>query len=612
MPLSPQERTTFLDWCLAHPGTSIHPAIEFKSSEIEGTGVFLNPTKLSSEDTQSTEDPVIVLRVPKTLSLSIDTIAESLLTRQLQHEVEIESQSASFVKQGHILISFLSKLRTSFEEQIDPYVRGGLNETNILVGEIQTLMILKEIRNRYPDQYGGETMTGPFAEMDPYFDLLLQIDVNAVKTDQQLYEPYKQLFKFNEREFRYEIESLRNEAVLEAIKETFPHLSITEDIITTNWLRSVEMAVISRILEIPEPLSDSEKEGFAVSSTLVPIIDFVNHSNDLVNCYFDADKDNGDIVLKLDLTKIQGAVSRVDHELELFIQYSDYEDTFRFLHSYAFIPKSHTIRPLYELTIDREYLSKQVVHQECNYNLGLMLRWFQILPNVQFVITYDSANSSMAKVQINLDNNFIVFGFSKGLSYDSEIAVDIVGSTLSEFGSFSDEFVEKYLQLEESLDNDAIVDYPATPFVNSQGEAFENIEDLVKSTEDEEIESLMGQFVEFLNKYATYRLGQLHRFLTQYEQSSTNSSSVIQFVKFEMELLETFQKEVSKAENPQDLIIDSEECDPEWLKLRLTPRTVNNKVRQQMFEEAAADADVTTESADVTGIEESLDDLTVD
>lgn len=613
MTLSTAERLQFLNWCLSFQGTWIHPSITFKSSEIEGTGVFLDTNKLTEDELHSEqEEPVVVVRIPKSLSLSIDTIAQTLLTRQLQFEVEHENEKS----QGQVLISFLSNLRSSFEDQIDPYVRGGLNETNILVGEIQTLMVLKEIRDKSMlDSTVTTDATSPFAEFDPYLDLLLKIDVNAVKTN-DLYEDYKKLFKFNEREFRYEIEKLRNRAVKEAITAAFPDWNF-DLLISEKWLRQVEMAVISRILEIPEPLkkdeeaTEEQETGFAVASTLVPIIDFVNHSNDLVNAYFDADKENGDILLKLDPSKIiKQQDNHKSQELELFIQYSDYEDTLRFLHSYAFIPKSTTITPLYELPIDREYLQNTKVSP--TYDLALFLKWFQIKPNVQFVITYDSSRK-IDQLRINLDDNFIVFGFIGGLTYQKEIALDIVESALAEYGSFSNSFIQRYLQLEESIDNDAIVDYPVTPFVNEEGEVYENIEDLITNTEDDVIEQLMVDFIEFLNEYASFRLNQLQEFLESHKDSN-ESSIVIQFIHFEKELLTKFKEICSKIEIKQDLIIGSEECDDEWLKLRLTPRAVNNAIRQQIFEQeqhaALQDQNVDQQNDEV--LRNGLDNLSLD
>ncbi|KAH3672093.1 hypothetical protein WICMUC_004443 [Wickerhamomyces mucosus] len=579
-------RERFITWCESE-GSKISKFITFKNSDTEGTGVFLDLDQYSKEnDLTKVDEEFVVLRIPKHMCLSLETIGENFLKEQLAYDLDTK-----FIRQGKLLSTFLSNFQSYFQESLDPFVRGGLNETNILVGELQMLVIIKIIREKLieeslSEEYEEFLRNSPFSKLDQYLELLYLTEVNSVKLDEYYFE-YLDAFKYNEREFRHRIEKVKSQAVLDALHQYLP--SELFRFVDVNFLRRVEISVISRILEIPEPLEKDLKQeinedygddkqenieyGFAVSSTLVPVIDFVNHSNDFVNSYFDADEVTGDIILKLEPKRLEG----LKGEVELFIQYSDCEDVLRFVHSYGFIPKSITKSIIYEHPISREYLRD---YRVSNYSLANFFKWFQIQPNVQFVITYDES-LNIRKAQLNLDENFIVFGFSKNLKYIKENALELIERGIGEVGEFSSGFIEKYLSLEESDGNDIISGYNGTPFIINRNHEI-NLKSLVENTSDEEINSLILDFLEFLVDYFKIRIDNLKSLNSRL----TNKSSIIsQFSDFEYELLSKFINDYGDSDDKLSLVLDADELDDEWVKLRLKPITVPVESRKDLLDE---------------------------
>lgn len=103
-------------------------------------------------------------------------------------------------------------------------------------------------------------------------------------------------------------------------------------------LRQVYAAISSRCLEIPEEV-EKQSDDFVVNSTLVPVLDYANHSNELQNSHFDVDRQTGDILLLLDLDKVPEG----KRKFEVLISYSPNEDPASFMFFYGFVPSSSSI-----------------------------------------------------------------------------------------------------------------------------------------------------------------------------------------------------------------------------------------------------------------------------
>jgi hypothetical protein len=531
-------------------------------------------------------------------------------------------------------------------------VRNGLNETNILVGEIQILTLLKRIRDKLLDSeetspdYKKFLEGSPFRKYDPYLELLYATEVPLIKLD-RYYKDFQKIFKHYHEDFRSKIEAAQRGAILKALDSIDEEFGFDpRELVTEAVLRQVEASVISRILEIPEELKPAAEEpieqqgrfdkfknpeetdfrkvlrseepvpvdaeeheqgrldrynnpdetdfrkayrntdekiseySFSVASTLVPIIDFVNHSNDLVNSSFDVDRLNKDVLLKIDGAKMQG----LHGEVELLITYSEVEDVFKFVHSYGFIPKSSKTPILYQHLLDRDYLLKYSVKKEgSEHNLGVFLKWFSIQPNVQFVIEYAS-NGEIKDVFVNLDENYFPFAFTKGLKYVPERAFAIfkelgdVEAEEDEKVELSDEYIHELIGLLESNQNDIIESCGLTPYVHPDVDEAESItiDTIIQNTPDDEVNNLIGEFIDFLVIYFQQRLEVLKGFLEL--EADHKPSTVVQLVKFEVELLERFILKTSKLQSADDkvenLVIGADEVDEQWLKNRMRPITL--------------------------------------
>lgn len=613
-----QYRDSFIQWVVDN-GAQLSEFVEFKDSQLGGTGVFFNIDEYEKQNGELNPDTLPpLLRVPKRLSLSLDSIAESLLAPQLKYDLKA---NGDYIKQGQIFQIFLSELTKSFSEGIDPYFRGGLNETNILVGEIQILTILKRIRKELlkssntSEDYKNYLKNSPFALFDRYLELLFLTDVNSVKLD-KYYELYKTSFKYNQREYRFLIEKAKNLAIFSALDSIDEDLGFNpKDLVDIKFLQKVEISVISRILEIPEALKESKeveaepqgrydkvdnedardprkpqrdqvpedgvaeedgedgKEyGFAVASTMVPIIDFVNHNNDRMNSVFDVDKETEDILLRY-----KPSESRPKGQVELFISYSEYEDVFNFINAYGFVPKSTKTNPIYEHAIDRDYLAQYQLESEIDgkkykHNVGKVLKWFGQAPNIQFVLTYE--NDKIIDVKLNLDENFIIFAFTKGLEYDSERAIEIIKEIHED--ETNENFIKEILELEESPASDIVESNGQTPYKLHGHEGYVDLFTIIENTEDDEVNNLMIEFVQFLLPYFKYRIKHLDSELLL--NAKDLKSIITQFGVFEREILTKFIEIAQGLETKEELldfIIGAEEIDAQWLKYRLRPRYVS-------------------------------------
>lgn len=148
-------------------------------------------------------------------------------------------------------------------------------------------------------------------------------------------------------------------------------------------LRQLYSAIVSRVLEIPQLSEASSADGsFVVTPSLVPTLDYVNHGDETTrNAYYDIDRTNGDIVLRLDPTKIRKKGLR----REVLISYTDIEDSMGLITKYGFDPANDTESQaikLFSCPLDKKLLSSI---DSQGINIRNFYKWFCVLPTIQFV-----------------------------------------------------------------------------------------------------------------------------------------------------------------------------------------------------------------------------------
>ena len=183
-------------------------------------------------------------------------------------------------------------------------------------------------------------------------------------------------------------------------------------------------------------------------------------------------------------------------------------------------------------------------------------------------------------MKMNLDENFIVFGFVEGLQYSREAALAIV-KHYSEFQK--DEYIAELLALEESDANDIIEGYDVIPYscVYVENEDV-NLETLVSNLPDDVINGLMLKFMGWFVEYSTTRISQLDSSL----ESIPDTSIVHQFAALEKNVLLKFKQEFEACKSEEDkleLVIGADDLDDEWLKHRLRPRNIPSGQRLELL-----------------------------
>lgn len=310
-----------------HPGLEIAQSREGKDS---GTGVFIDKVYASQ--------PCELMRIPKDLALSLPSCQDLLES--------LPEESQKIVKKclSHIV---------------------SLTETNILVNYVIGFVIVRR------------TSAWPHKHLDSYLDTLLSTKVENIHSDS--------------------VEAIKRFAQTSLAKENVLFQAYYQDLLfaSDNYNRLMEdlplsafslaefiqlnNAIKSRILEIPSRIDESE--DYSTDISLVPLLDFVNHSTDEVkanNAHFNVDKVTGDILLLFDPAPHYTAV--VENDLvEVLIKYSEVEDVHRFFFNYGFIPTSANSAKILHVSVDGS--------------------------RVQFVLYY-SEEGCLEDVVLNMDDNF--------------------------------------------------------------------------------------------------------------------------------------------------------------------------------------------------------------
>lgn len=194
------------------------------------------------------------------------------------------------------------------------------------------------------------------------------------------------------------------------LHETFINnlYSIFDQKVLVKTIRQIFACIVSRVLEIPHEIKPNSK-NFTVNTTLVPLLDFINHQNP-PNCYFDVDRaNNNDIVLKLSGSenlfnpdRVDNTTKSVKSQVELFISYTPMEELINMVSTYGFIPKTITQFNVY---IDQGWL------QDTNYDIWSICNHSEVVMAFQLrkKIDDDSNLNNWQIYDCNIDNLALCF-----------------------------------------------------------------------------------------------------------------------------------------------------------------------------------------------------------
>ncbi|QPG74465.1 hypothetical protein FOA43_001795 [Brettanomyces nanus] len=475
-------------WVKSQVGAKFHDNLTVEKSSLGGLGLFYDGNEID----QDTE----ILRISSDCTLSI-------------HQC-MKIMNSGVDDKGTFAKTFIQKC-------LDFYCNGKVTESRILICYCISMEVLNRIEKL--DSLKG---TGFVRN---YLKILLNTRVSNVDCDSlSLLEYYKEEFKGNSL-FDSVYKQLINGDCEEFAKfiEVEALENVYGEVISAEEIQHLVTAIRSRILEIPR---ETESEGdFTIDITLVPILDFANHDNDKVNAYFDVDRVNGDIILKLDKDKIKG--SKGKHEV--LISYSRIEDMNRFFLNYGFIPRSKGIK-LIEIPFWGYYKDKEIP-----LNVTEILYKLQETPNLQFVVKTDE-EGDVQDVKINMLDDY-------------------------SFLTMANVQWDKYFIEGEEEDEEEIVST------------------LMEKMSVDEINVAMFKMMKLVNKYIKEYPSKLKNFLAiadEYELNLGETRNIVEMIKFEEQIAEKFnaiyeKKKPQDAKDAFDMIVPPDECDENWTKVRMYP-----------------------------------------
>lgn len=340
--------SSVFDWYSENTDVKVNRALSVKKSIIDGVpsgyGLFVD---LALIDLDPNAETLELLRIPRLATFSLETLLEL---------IRDETQYSSKEKMEMLL----ARVKSAFAQFLEhEELKSSMNETTLLVFYFTFLTLVK-------DEFELPKTVKFYLE-----NVLLKVEVdNGPRFYDQAMDLYGQYSTFA---------ALRE--VIELLDDFFK-TTVSHGVSVMLQLKRVYAAIASRCLEIPHEV-DRDSDDFAVSTTLVPLLDFANHSNDLKNAHFDIDRQTQDVLLLLDLSQIPTKCST----FEVFISYSPNEDLLDFLYSYGFVPSSRNYAQLMSISFDRSYLKEQEAMP--NVNIRLFCKWLRINPVVQLIRFHD-------------------------------------------------------------------------------------------------------------------------------------------------------------------------------------------------------------------------------
>ncbi|VEU20203.1 DEKNAAC101032 [Brettanomyces naardenensis] len=478
------------------------------SSPLGGLGLFY---------TGPTDRDITLLSVPSNFTLSIYQCKRIM--------------DSGIGEDGQFAKNFIQKC-LSF------YCTGKVTESRILICYCISMLALDKV---------GKLKSLEAANFVPeYLQVLLKTTVDNIDFDNKsLLEFYKEEFQGN---------SLLNSVYLELTNgdaEEFAKFIRKElkddDCISGVQIQQLITAIRSRILEIPRS-DHGDEDNFVTDITLVPLLDFSNHDNYKVSAYFDVDRKNSDVLLKLDHNKF----SKEAEDEEIFISYSKTEDINRFFLNYGFIPKSRDDWKVFEIPF-WGYYSEGTGITEILYRIGQT-------PNLQFGVKFDE-KGEIKDLKINLMDNYSFLVLMKGIDWKKYLG---------------DEDVAAEEDDKEVVGEDVVAN-------------------LMEEATIEQINEAVYEMVEMINGGMKRYRKKLENFMVmidEYEIGEEETKNISELIKFELEFSRKFtdiwekikeDTNKEKANNNNDgeipnsyetalsMILSPDEVDETWAQVRMFP-----------------------------------------
>lgn len=316
-------------------GIYLHPTFVVAPSALGGVGIAAS--KPAAPGT-------VVLRVPKRATYDLDSLLA--LASELKHD------DTALAVLNHVLST-----------------GGNFSETAIVRSYMWGLRILQR----------AVPHLAPLRSVTPYLDVLAAtpvVDVDASTDDPD--HLVQQLVK-EKRNVRRQYDAL-----VDAYPPAGEHLPFAEAF-------HLHQAVKSRVLEIPYATGeryvneDDEVVGnaddFSTNVTLVPVLDFANHSRDN-NAVFDVDRATDEVVLRL--------VRAVQPQDEVCISYSPTNALDVFFRTYGFVPQG---RGVFKWKIQDLNGTLDEAKGTTGENYERIAKWLHIVPQLLAHIRADGAVS---------------------------------------------------------------------------------------------------------------------------------------------------------------------------------------------------------------------------
>lgn len=331
----------FVRWMLTK-GVDIHLGIAIEASSLGGFGLVCQ--NQLSEDT-------IVLRIPPENTFDLNTLLG--LTQQMKDS----DKSGSVAR-------IINTTLTSGSY---------FTETAIVCGYIWALRALQAMAAKTTLEVSGIDVIAK------YLDILASTETLNVDEDIQDSDHLVQSQIKEKRRVRAEYEHL---------VESLPEV---EELLPFDEAYQLHQAVKSRVLEIPHAISapsrgesdeededeeeDDDQDNFTTNVTLVPVLDFANHSSDN-NAVFDVDRETLEVILKLQRDVATGE--------EICISYSPTDALDVFFRTYGFIPQSLGSFK-WKIPNLNEVVNENLHTKDVNYQF--IAKWLHISPYLRVIVS---------------------------------------------------------------------------------------------------------------------------------------------------------------------------------------------------------------------------------
>ncbi|AGO12586.1 AaceriAER246Wp [[Ashbya] aceris (nom. inval.)] len=334
------EMTEAADWYIRHGQVTVAPCVSIERSQIKspdsGYGVFVDVEKLQEEECEAVE----LLRIPYANVISVKTLMEWLSTKNDGFEA-----SKDLIK-TYLSLFLQEKTNHQF-----------VTETNMLILYLVLMTILSDRGYGFPSK----------------FVIYLRNVILKTQLSTPVLEVLTQGAGNAGAHYRNGPQEMFLSTLLQFISGAF--MGYTK----TTVLRTYA-AVLSRCLEIPHEVSRGS-DDYTVSSSLVPILDFTNHSCEHRNAYFDVDRESNDVLLMLDVAACTGLGDR----FEVFISYCPVEELVHFKHTYGFFPRASCGIQFWHMFLSDTWLKEERAPHDSS-DLFQLYSDMRVLPYIELAL----------------------------------------------------------------------------------------------------------------------------------------------------------------------------------------------------------------------------------